>query len=86
MRKMGNPKIGKLPILHFKDVMKALQKAGFKVVGGTKNHIRMKRERQSKSDCVRIAIIPTKKEVARGTLRSIITQAGMTVEEFLSYL
>lgn len=75
-----------LPLLHYKDIMKALEKAGFKIVGGKRNHIRMKKPRMSVSDKVRIVIIPLHKQVAKGTLRSIIGQAGMSVEEFLKLL
>jgi predicted RNA binding protein YcfA (HicA-like mRNA interferase family) len=31
-------------------------------------------------------VVPCKKEIAVGTLRSIIRQSGMTVEEFLELL
>lgn len=75
-----------LPSLHYKDIMKALAKAGFKITGGKRNHIKMKKPRMSVSDRVRIVIIPLHKQIAKGTLRSIIDQAGMSVEDFLKFL
>ena len=75
-----------LPLLHHRDVMKALEKAGFTIVGGKRNHIRMKKPRMSVSDKVRIDIIPLHGQIAKGTLRSIIDQAGVSVEEFLKLL
>jgi virulence-associated protein VapD len=47
--------------LSYKDVAKALEKAGFKIEGGT-NHLKMKKPKTSANDPVRIAIIPKQKE------------------------
>lgn len=77
----------KLPTPHCREVIKALEKAGFKVVGGTgSSHLRLKREKRAANDSVRIAIVPMHTEIAQGTLRSIIEQAGLTREEFLALL
>jgi predicted RNA binding protein YcfA (HicA-like mRNA interferase family) len=71
--------------LSYTDIAKALGKVGFKVEGGT-NHLKMKKPKASASDPVRIVIIPKQKEIAIGTLRAIIEQAGLTREEFLRLL
>ena len=75
-----------LPILHYKEVLQVLAKAGFKIVGQKGSHIRMKRLRKSRDDTVRIVIVPAHKEIARGTLSRIIHKAGLSNEEFLSLL
>ena len=75
-----------LPILHYKEVVKALSKAGFEIVARKGSHIRMKRLRKSRDDTVRIVIIPAHREIARGTLSRIIHKAGLSTEEFLSLL
>lgn len=73
----------RLPVLSGRDVIKALHKAGFEVVGQKGSHIRMKRRRP---DRVRIVIVPDHKEIPRGTLGSILRQAGLSKQEFLSLL
>ena len=76
----------KLPTPHYKKVVKALEKVGFKIVGGKRNHLRLKREKQSANDSLHIVIVPMDTEIAQGTLRSIIEQSGLTREEFLKLL
>jgi len=75
-----------LPILHYREVVKALEKAGFKIVARKGSHIRMKRLRRSRDDIDRIVIIPAHKEIASGTLRHIIDKAGLSREDFVSLL
>ena len=72
--------------LDYKAVIKALEKAGFKLDGGLKNHLKFKRPRMSANDMVRIVIVPMHKEIATGTLRSIVEQSGISREEFLKLL
>jgi predicted RNA binding protein YcfA (HicA-like mRNA interferase family) len=72
--------------LSYKDVVKALEKAGFSVEGGLKGHLKMKKPKMSAEDPVRIVIIPMHTEIATGTLRSIVEQAGLTREQFLQLL
>ena len=75
-----------LPILHYKEVLKALEKAGFKIVARKGSHIRMKRSRTRSGESDRIVIIPAHREIARGTLRHIIHRAGLSRDEFISLL
>ncbi|MFA5869736.1 MAG: type II toxin-antitoxin system HicA family toxin [Candidatus Bathyarchaeia archaeon] len=63
-------------------VVKALGRAGFAVVGRRGSHIRLKRV----TGQTRIVIVPDHKELAQGTLLSIIRQAGFTREDFLALL
>ncbi len=63
-------------------VVKALVRAGFAFVGRRGSHIRLKRV----AGPTRIVIVPDHKELAPGTLLSIIRQAGFTREEFLALI
>ena len=68
--------MSKLPVISGKDVIKVLAKIGYYIRGQTGSHIHLRHpERQALT-------IPNHKEIARGTLRTIIKQAGLTVEEF----
>ena len=59
-------------------LIKALSKAGFQVVGRKGSHVRLKRKT---SDNIYIVIVPVHPEVKKGTLKSILRQAGLTAEE-----
>ena len=71
-----------LPVLSGRDVIKALGKIGFKIVGRRGSHVRLKR----KDGKTLIVIIPDHRELARGTLKSILKQANLSREEFLEIL
>lgn len=74
---------GRLPVLSGREVCAALCRAGFSEVSGRGkgSHIFVYR-----SDPATAITIPDQKEVRRGTLRAIIRQAGLSVEEFLLLL
>ena len=72
----------KLPILSGKEVVKLLVKLGYAVDHQTGSHIIL---RQNKDPHRRLTI-PNHKEIAKGTLRAIIRQAGLRREEFLKLL
>jgi predicted RNA binding protein YcfA (HicA-like mRNA interferase family) len=63
-----------------KDMIRYLSKRGFEVVGRKGSHVRMKKLAEPRN---LIVIIPDHKELAQGTLRSILRQAGITFEEFV---
>jgi len=63
-------------------VIKALAKIGFEIVGRRGSHVRLKR----KDGKTLIVIVPDHKELARGTLRSILRQANLSREELLELL
>ena len=73
----------KLPLLSGRQVIKALAKAGFKVVGRKGSHVRLKKKTQTKTY---IVIVPMHPEIKRGTLKSIIRQSGLSPNEFLKLL
>ncbi len=68
----------KIPGVNHRDAVRALQKAGFRVVRESK-HIIM-------SDGVRILTIPRGNPVDAFTLGGIVKDAGLTVEQFKNLL
>jgi len=70
--------LSKLPVISGREVVRVLGKIGFVIVGRKGSHVRMKRRRGSE---ILIVIIPMHRELAKGTLRSILRQANMTVED-----
>lgn len=69
----------KYPILPPKEILKALEKAGFHFVSQKGSHIKY-------TDGAHVVIIPNHDEIARGTLRSILLQAGIGIDTFLDLL
>ena len=67
----------KYPILKPEEIIKRLEKAGFSFVKQKGSHYKM-------TNGARVCIIPMHDEVAKGTLKSILMQAGITLEDFLS--
>jgi len=71
-----------LPRISGQKVVKVLTKAGFEKDRQKGSHIIL---RQMESPHRRI-VVPDHDEVAKGTLRAIIKQIGLTVEEFKELL
>jgi len=72
-----------LPTLKPKEVLKALQGAGFYIHHQTDSHIVLKHP----SDPRRRIVIPYHtKDLKRGTLHGIIKQSGLSIEDFLKLL
>ena len=67
-----------LPILSGKEVVRVLQSFGWSVARQKGSHIIMTKEGENVT-----LSIPNHKEVARGTLRSLIRSANITIEEFV---
>ena len=68
-----------LPVVSGSEVIDALVDAGFLRVGQRGSHVKLRR-----ADLT--VIVPLHRELAPGTLRSIIRQSEMSVEEFLKLL
>ena len=68
--------MSKLPVISGREMIRVLSKIGFVVVGRKGSHTRLKRRRDKE---ILIAIVPMHRELARGTLRSILRQANLTV-------
>lgn len=73
--------MSKLPLISGRDCVQALQRVGFVVVRQRGSHIFMARDEPFAS-----VTVPNHKEIKPGTLRSVIRQAGLTVDEFLALL
>jgi len=71
----------KLPVLSAKDAIKILRKFGFQVYRQTGSHIHLwNKERKL------LVTVPNHSELAKGTLISIMKQAKIKREDFLSKL
>jgi len=70
-----------LPCISGHEAIAALERAGFSVIRQKGSHIILKRT-------VPFAqlVVPDHKELDRGTLRAIIRQADLSVDEFLKLL
>ena len=70
--------MSKLPVLSGKECIKALGRVGFYVKRQEGSHITLRRD-----DPFGQLVVPDHKELDRGTLRAIIRQAGLSVDEFV---
>ena len=68
----------KYPVLSPDEIIKILNKFGFGKVSQKGSHVKLRKE-----EPVRTVIIPMHYEVAKGTLQSILEQAGISIEDFL---
>jgi predicted RNA binding protein YcfA (HicA-like mRNA interferase family) len=73
--------VAKLPSVGYRKVVKAFRSLGWTVARHGKSHIVMVREGQ----LVTLSV-PAHNPVAKGTLRSLIRDAGLTVDEFVAAL
>jgi predicted RNA binding protein YcfA (HicA-like mRNA interferase family) len=60
-----------------------LSKAGFQVVGRKGSHVRLKKKTPHS---INIVIVPAHPEIKKGTLKSILRQAGLTSKELENLL
>ncbi len=73
----------KLPRTSGRKTIRALERLGFEQVRQSGSHIVMKKiTPEGEVGCV----VPLHKELAVGTLRGILRQAGVTVDDFLANL
>ena len=66
-----------LPVLSGRKVVRVFENLGWRVARQRGSHIIMVKDGE-----IATLSIPDHKEIARGTLRSLIRTAGITVEEF----
>ncbi len=71
-----------LPVVSGKEAVKAFNRIGYLVDHQSGSHIILR----NSSTPFRRLTIPNHKELAKGTLRSLIREAGLTVEQFKSLL
>ena len=72
----------RLPALKSREVIRALERAGFEISRTSGSHCRL----VHKTDPTRKVTIPIHAgvDMKRGTLHAIIAQAGLTIDEFLT--
>lgn len=63
----------------YRTVIKVLGRLGFRIARQRGSHIVLKGFYKEKK---RTVVVPQHKEIAIGTLRGILFQAGLTIEEF----
>ena len=71
--------MGMLPVLSGREVVKVFASFGWEVARQSGSHIIM-----TKEGATTTLSIPDHREVAKGTLRSLIRAANLTVDEFLA--
>ncbi len=74
--------MSKLPVASGRQLCKILGKVGYLIDHQTGSHVILRHE----SPPHRRLTVPDHKEIAKGTLRAIIRQAGLTVDEFTELL
>jgi predicted RNA binding protein YcfA (HicA-like mRNA interferase family) len=73
--------MSKLPVISGRESVKALGKVGFYFKRQECSHIILRR-----NDPFAQVVVPNHKELDRGTVRAIIRQAGISVDEFVKLL
>ena len=74
--------MSKLPVVSGRQAVAALGRIGYAVDHQTGSHIILRHVRPPH----RRLTVPNHKELAKGTLRAIVREAGLTVEEFVGLL
>jgi predicted RNA binding protein YcfA (HicA-like mRNA interferase family) len=72
----------KLPVVSGSDAVKAFRKAGYEFDEQHGSHLILRHVNPP----YRRLSVPNHKELAKGTLRTLIREAGLTVEEFTRLL
>ena len=76
--------MSKLPVASGKDTVKALSKAGFVFMRQRGSHVTLAKEIGPNKYL--ITVVPMHKELAKGTLRKIIADSGLSVQDFVKLL
>ena len=73
--------MSKLPRISGRECVRALEKIGFSLRRQQGSHMIVRRD-----DPFAQVVVPDHHELDRGTLRAIIRQAGLSVDEFMALL
>ena len=73
--------MSRLPQVSGAEVVRALQRAGFTVRRQHGSHLILRRD-----DPFAQTVVPNHRQIDRGTLRAILRQTEITVEEFIKLL
>ena len=72
--------MSRLPVCSGQDAIRAFEKLGYAVDHQTGSHIILRHPQ------MRRLTVPNHRELAKGTLRALIREAGLTKEEFVNLL
>ncbi|MBI2899677.1 MAG: type II toxin-antitoxin system HicA family toxin [Planctomycetes bacterium] len=78
--------MSKLPSLSSRDIIRALRRAGFAEAPDRGKGSHRAFVRRIPGERMRLVIVPMGKDIPRGTLLSILEQAGLSRDEFLRLL
>lgn len=73
--------MSKLPQISGSDIVRALQKSGFTIRRQHGSHIIMRRDQPFAQ-----TVVPNHRQIDRGTLRAILRQSDISVEDFIRLL
>ena len=74
--------MSKLPAVSCRQAVAAFKKVGYEVDHQTGSHVILRNREYP----FRRLTVPNHKEIAKGTFRSLIREAGLTVDEFVALL
>lgn len=69
----------KLPVLSGREIVRGLNRLGFEHIAQSGSHIKLRRDSTT-------VIVPDHREVRRGTLTSILRQAGIGIDDLMTAL
>jgi predicted RNA binding protein YcfA (HicA-like mRNA interferase family) len=72
--------MSRLPVCSGQDAIRAFQKLGYQLDHQSGSHIILRHPQ------MRRLTVPNHRELAKGTLRALIREAGLTKEEFVTLL
>lgn len=73
--------MSRLPTVSGEQVVRALQRAGFEIRGQRGSHVKLR-----KGEVTVVIPVHSSRDIRRGTLRGILRDAGLTIEEFVRLL
>jgi predicted RNA binding protein YcfA (HicA-like mRNA interferase family) len=74
--------VNKLPSISARECLRALQRGGFEIKRQTGSHIFV----AHKDDAARSTIIPNHNPISKGTLRGILRDLHLRVDEFIDLM
>jgi len=74
--------VTRLPVVSGRDAIRAFSKVGYRIDHQTGSHVILRHQDAPH----RRLTVPDHGELAKGTLRSLIREAGLTVDEFTGLL
>ena len=74
----------KLPIISGQEILKILKKEGFVFISQKGSHIKVRKQHPSAEKVT--VVVPNHKTLKRGTLKAILKQADITLDQLLKNL